>query len=521
MILVLLGTLCINEAEVGRLVGDQRSVAIDVVTNDLERSALVGHVIDHEASRLEASRVHRHRRGVDDREVLGTLGQIDRVLSPVHVVRSLLAIDLREVVGSLVRRRVGDIEVLGAIVGVVTLRSLDVERDGLSLARELRRDEPVVVAVGSATEVTEAQQRLVACAATEEHLELCGQVLAHTVGRTVAVEDRVSIRSTVAREGNATEDVRALAVSIEECPGVDVVREELCVGVEALRDRQFVHGGSRPSQLDTVVGLGGLEVVDARIGSGHHLDGALLRDVVLLVLVVGPLSLAPNLEVLAVERHGVREHIVLGVARSDRATLGRHRLAVARVELHAEALGVLQTYVADVDGHVGVLTTLYVERSRDRRHDIVVDSVVDVDIIDHDVLAVRDSVDNHAAIAVLLLEVLVRAIHIGGSPTRHTLQGAVVNLGSQLLLLTVDIEIDLELALAARISIVLEGKASVRSLAHSHLRTEDRSLVATLGRGEHQRTLVIVGRLAGNLEVVLRVVVAGRPGTVFPFAVGP
>ena len=129
--------------------------------------------------------------------------------------------------------------------------------------------------------------------------------------------------------------------------------------------------------------------------------------------------------------------------------------------------------------------------------------------------------DNHAAIAVLLLEVLVRAIHIDGSPTRHTLQGAVVNLGSQLLLLTVDIEIDLELALAARISIVLEGKASVRSLAHSHLRTEDRSLVATLGRGEHQRTLVIVGRLAGNLEVVLRVVVAGRPGTVLPFAVGP
>ena len=146
------------DAEVGRLVGDQRSVAIDVVTNDLERSTLVGHVIDHEASRLEASRVHRHRRGVDDREVLGTLGQIDRVLSPVHVVRSLLAIDLREVVGSLVRRRVGDIEVLGAIVGVVTLRSLDVERDGLSLARELRRNEPVVVAVGGATEVTEAQR---------------------------------------------------------------------------------------------------------------------------------------------------------------------------------------------------------------------------------------------------------------------------------------------------------------------------------------------------------------------------
>ena len=129
--------------------------------------------------------------------------------------------------------------------------------------------------------------------------------------------------------------------------------------------------------------------------------------------------------------------------------------------------------------------------------------------------------DDHAAIAVLLLEVLVRAIHVDGSPTRHTLQGAVVNLGSQLLLLTVDVKIDLELALAARVSIVLEGKASVRSLAHSHLRTEDRSLVATLGRGEHQRALVVVGRLAGNLEVVLRVVVAGRPGTVLPCAVGP
>ena len=238
---------------------DALAIPVEVVAQEFQVLRIeedVAEIIDHEHELLLVGHV--------DGKILRALGQLGSHLGPGHRSLSGGRRNFREALGVHIGLRCHDLKALNIAIGHAT----HPETDGLCLAVQLGREQPVVACVGRLGHV---HQHLIAGVRTQlrggkskrdgiEHLE--GERLAG-VG--------IAYRRAVARR----EDTRIDAVNIQSCPTSHAIDDERGIAIEVVSDAYIACRQIRslPVQRELVVNVGSTD------GGWCRIDGHLINHV--------------------------------------------------------------------------------------------------------------------------------------------------------------------------------------------------------------------------------------------------